>query len=68
MESSKGPEIIGRIIAPHFVAGLIFVQGDWDAAAICNKAAPIIKYMLGWEDLEVQLYCEKKGWKLEWVP
>lgn len=46
-----------RIVAPHFVAGL---EHDNDSV---RRAAPIIKYMIGWEPRKVWDYCKSKGWK-----
>jgi len=52
-----------RIEAPHFVAGvetrLTFTSGEQ-----VSRAAPIIKYMKGWNVSRVYEYCEKKGWNL----
>ncbi len=44
-----------RIIAPHFVAGI--VQG--------GAVAPIIHYMKGWTLREIRDYCQKKNWEIE---
>jgi len=49
-----------RITAPHFVAG-----GELCSKMFVVKAAPIIKYMLGYTISRVEWYCEKKGWSLE---
>jgi len=34
---------------------------------VCAKAAPIIRYMVGWELGEVERYAARHGWRLEWV-
>lgn len=47
-----------RIVAPHFVAGI--VRG--------GRAAPIIAYMKGWTLREIQAYCGKKRWAVEVMP
>lgn len=47
-----------RIIAPHFVAG-------FETDGIVRRAAPIIKYLIGKTDDEVQEYIRHKGWKGE---
>lgn len=44
-----------RIVAPHFVAGI--VRG--------GAAAPIIAYMKGWTLAQIEDYCKRKGWKVE---
>jgi hypothetical protein len=52
------PEIrLGKITAPDFVAGF-----ETDGRVI--KAAPIIKYMIGWPDQRVRDYVSGKGWKV----
>jgi len=45
-----------QITAPHFCAGLWLMRG------YVTRAAPIIKYMLGWTDAQVYSYCDKKKW------
>jgi hypothetical protein len=45
-----------RVVAPHFVAG-------FETDGIVRRAAPIIKYMVGWTDDAVRDYVRKKGWK-----
>jgi hypothetical protein len=42
------------IDAPHFNAGIVVGQ----------RAAPIIKYMLKWDEPQIRAYCAKKGWKV----
>lgn len=50
-----------RIVAPHFVAGMMLrgIQID--------RSAPIIYWMKkrGWSMWDVRAYCEKKGWDYE---
>lgn len=47
-----------RIVAPHFVAGI--VRG--------GLVAPIIRYMKGWTLAQIKAYCERKGWAVEVMP
>lgn len=47
--------ILVRIVAPHFVAGL-------ETDGTVRRAAPIIRYMVGWTDDKVRDYVKKKGW------
>ncbi len=59
-----------RIEAPHFVAGvevepLPFLQDHYEDHHVVSKAAPIVKYMVGWTKTAVIQYCKKKGWKCE---
>jgi hypothetical protein len=55
-------ETLLHVTARHFVAGAIFQiqNSQW----ICVRAAPILKYMVGWNSAKAKEYCEKKGW--EW--
>ena len=46
-----------RIDAPHFCAAVVL---DSD---IVVRAAPILKYMLGWSRWRVADYCRNKGWR-----
>lgn len=48
-----------RVQTPHFVAGLVLEGG------YVQKAAPILRYMLGWERGKVQRYCSSKRWVVE---
>jgi hypothetical protein len=47
-----------RVEAPHFVAGVIL-----DHKQVVIRAAPILKYMIGWKKHKVLGYCVQKGWK-----
>jgi len=47
-----------RIVAPHFVAGVI-------TRANGNRTAPIVKYMEWWSPSRILDYCNKKGWRYE---
>jgi hypothetical protein len=48
--------VLGRIVAPHFVAGIECRDGRvvW--------AAPIVRYMIGWSEDHVRAYVAKRGW------
>jgi hypothetical protein len=48
-----------RITAPHFVAELVAANG------CVVEAAPIVKYMMGWNGAQVARYCRSKGWTWE---
>lgn len=48
------------IDAPHFYAGIVSEDG-----MTVTEAAPIVRYMTGWNLDKVVEYVEKKGWKLE---
>ena len=46
-----------RVVAPHFVAGLVIKDG------ICVAAAPILKRSVGLEFHKLERYFEMKGWE-----
>lgn len=48
------------INAPHFYAGIVSTDGQ-----TVTEAAPIVRYMTGWNLEQVVDYAEKKGWRLE---
>ena len=50
-----------RIVAPHFVAGVIHHRG------VIVMSAPILRYMIGWDGRRLADYCRAKGWKWERV-
>lgn len=47
-----------RVVAPHFVAG--FETND-----VVQRAAPILKYLIGKTDNDARTYIENKGWHWE---
>lgn len=51
--------ILVRIVAPHFVAGLVADGGR------VVEAAPILRYMLGWTGSQVARYCRRGAWRWE---
>jgi hypothetical protein len=55
-------EVLARISANHFVAGIVL------RSAVVVEAAPIVHYMLGWSARRVADYCRSKGWTIERVP
>ena len=44
-----------RVVAPHFVAG-------FETDGNVRRAAPIIKYMVGWTEAYARHYIKQKGW------
>lgn len=52
------PETVIAIDGGYFYAGLVV------ANRLVIDAAPIIKYMVGWDGKRVKEYCEKKGFKI----
>ena len=49
-------DITVRVVAPHFVAGLVFRQ------RVVVEAAPILAYMRGWDADRVRRYVDARGW------
>lgn len=47
-----------RVVAPHFVAGLIMDEAD-----VCSDAAPILKWAIGRERSWLRGYFKRKGWR-----
>jgi hypothetical protein len=47
------------IDAPHFNAAVVLDQG------VVVRAAPILKYMVGWTAARVVRYCFRKGWQCD---
>jgi hypothetical protein len=45
-----------RVVAPHFVAG-------FESDGIVQRAAPILKYLVGKSDDEARTYIKRKGWQ-----
>jgi hypothetical protein len=58
---SNPDEVLARITAPHFTAGIIIRDGA------VTDAPPILRYMLGWPPQRVLAYCERKGWTVRRV-
>jgi hypothetical protein len=54
-------ETLAVIDAPHFYAGIVL----WGDKVV--EAAPILKYMVGWDRDRVRAYCAKKQWKVSTV-
>lgn len=44
-----------RVVAPHFVAG-------FETDGTVRRAAPILRYMVGWSDDRARSYIRRKGW------
>ena len=47
-----------RILAPHFVAGIVLGE----------RAAPIVRFILGWNERRIRDYCARRRWRVEEVP
>lgn len=55
-----------RIEAPHFVAAALWRReesGRWR----CVDAAPILRYMVGWDAGRARAYLDRRGWTWGWV-
>lgn len=53
--------MLAQITAPHFVAGIVL------SADIVTAAAPIVRYMVGWDRGRVRSYVARKGWAIRVV-
>lgn len=51
------PEVLVHVDAPHFSAGVI-LHGDRVV-----RAAPILKWSMGWSRERLSAYCKRKGWR-----
>jgi hypothetical protein len=56
-DAERSTGAVFSIDAPHFNAGVI-VKGK------VTKAAPILRYMMGWPESKVRAYAAKKGWSV----
>lgn len=54
-------EAMMRISGPNFVVGAVLHDH------VVVKAAPLIKYMIGWRRDRVIWHCKHKGWQLETI-
>lgn len=52
---TEGKQLV-RIVAPFFVAGIEAQDGR------VVRAAPILRYMRGWDGARVASYCASRGW------
>lgn len=52
--------MLSQIKAPYFVAGLVLTS--YPKFIVCTRAAPIIKYMVGWTEEKIATYCRTKNW------
>ena len=55
---SQMQTMLAQITAPHFVAGIVLDDGT------VTTAAPIVKYMIGWNRDRVRDYCHQKAWHI----
>ena len=49
-----------RVVAPHFVAG-------YESDGTIRRAAPVLRYVVGWSDFQAWNYFCSKGWKFDFV-
>jgi hypothetical protein len=55
-------EQLVRVVAPHFVAGIV-MAGD-----VCTAAAPILRWAVGKTRGELRAYFARRGWTANVVP
>lgn len=48
------PPLLIRVVAPHFVAGLV-------TTGVVTETAPILAYMIGWPEQKAADYIKRKG-------
>ena len=58
---AEDPEILFVIDASHFYCGVIVRHGR------VIRAAPIVRYLTGWDRERVQRYAQRRGWRVEVV-
>lgn len=58
MSEPKPTTTLVRVVAPHFVAGLIIGRNER-----CTEAAPILNWAINKSRSELQSYFARKGWK-----
>lgn len=51
-----------RVVAPHFVAGLIVEPDEWEELR-CVQAAPILRWAVGKRREDLQEYFRRSGWE-----
>ena len=51
-----------RVVAPHFVAGLVLTDDT------CTDAAPIMRWAIGKHRAFLSEYFRRKGWKAAIIP
>ena len=51
-----------QILGPHFVAGVVLKNNT------VVRAAPILKYMIGWSQQRVMQYALHKHWTVKTIP
>ena len=59
-----------RVVAPHFIAGIVFnPDGSAARADQSGGAAPILAWvvMRRWTLEQFETYCRKKGWEIKHV-
>ena len=56
-----------QVTAPHFCAAGE-LRRDAEGSPVVRIAAPIIRYMMGWNARRVKSYCDGKGWDVTRVP
>jgi hypothetical protein len=61
VERREVTETLVVIESPHFYAGIVARGGR------VVEAAPIVKYMKGWDGKRVAEYCKQKWWSWELV-
>ena len=61
MPTKEEEKRLFRVTAKHYVAGVVFSL----VTRKCIEAAPILKWVLGWDFYDFRNYCKAKGLRLE---
>ncbi len=64
MNQANAPAVTEQLLsidAPHFYCGLVLSNDR------VVRAAPIVRYMVGWPRRRVEGYCRARNWRIETV-
>lgn len=62
-KGDRARDVLVRVVAPHFVAGLVIDRGT----GRCVEAPPILAASIGKTALELRTYFDRRGWHAERV-
>ena len=57
MPDPAPPLLLYRVVAPHFVAGVVFQAGR------VTRTAPILAWCMGWAPDRLERYLAKRQWR-----
>lgn len=62
LKDERDTQLLARVVAPHFVAGII-IQGSR-----CVEAAPVLAWIVGHDRDWLRIQFSRRGWKASIVP